>query len=236
MSQVLLDRAPPIARVTLNRPEVVNATDGSFLRQLLAAGRVLAKAKDIRAVLITGAGRGFCSGIDLKALERKEIKHPWFRQWEQAVRTFETLHDKAVICGIHGACIGGGLQLTLAADLRIASEDAFFGLTAIRHSIIPGLGTFRLPRAIGLNRARRLALVAERIDARTALEWGLVDRVVPRADLGRALDEAAAQFLETSPTAFRESKKVLLASFDLPYRRFVERYLEGQRVCLRREQ
>ncbi len=232
MERIILEKTPAIARVTFNRPEVLNATDPLFVKELLAVGKALAKMKDVRVVLVIGAGRGFCSGIDLKALARDEIKLPWFRQWEEAVRTFETLYDKAVICGIHGACIGGGLQFALACDMRIAGEDAFFSLTAVRHSIIPGLGTFRLPRALGLNRGKLLALVAARINAQQALEWGVVDKVVKTEELDSALNAAVEMFLQTAPTAFRESKKLLMQCFDLPYNRFLEAYLKGQKACL----
>jgi enoyl-CoA hydratase/carnithine racemase len=232
MERIIFEKTPPIARVTFNRPEVINATDLLFVKELLTIGKSLAKEKNIRVVLVTGAGRGFCSGIDLQALARDEITHPWFRQWEDAVRAFETLYDKAVICGIRGACIGGGLQFSLACDMRIATEDAFFSLTAVRHSIIPGLGTFRLPRALGMNRGKLLALVAARINAQQALEWGLVDKIVKTEALEAAQNEAAEMFLQTAPTAFRESKKLLLQCFDLPYNRFLEAYLKGQKACL----
>jgi len=232
MERIVVEKSPPIAHLTFNRPEVVNATDPLFVKEFLAIGKALAKTKDIRVVLVTGSGRGFCSGIDLKALSRDEIKLPWFRQWEEAVRTVETLYDKAVICGIRGACIGGGLQFSLACDMRIAAADAFFSLTAVRHSIIPGLGTFRLPRALGLSRGRLLALVAARINAQQALEWGVVDKVVKAEELDGALSEAAEMFLQTAPTAFRESKKLLTQCFDLPYNRFLEAYFKGQKACL----
>lgn len=232
MERIIFEKTPPIARVTFNRPEVVNATDPLFVKELLATGKALAREKDVRVVLVTGTGRGFCSGIDLKALSRDEIKHPWFRLWEEAVRSFEVLYDKAVICGIHGACIGGGLQFTLACDMRIAADNAFFSLTAVRHSIIPGLGTFRLPRAIGLTRGRLLALVATQIGAQEAKDWGLVDRVVKAEGLEPALQAAAEMFLQTAPTAFRETKKLLLQSLDLPFPQFLSSYLKGQKACL----
>jgi enoyl-CoA hydratase/carnithine racemase len=233
MDRVLLDRDGAVARLTFNRPEVVNATDPLFLEGLLGVAKELARDRTTRVVLVTGAGRGFCSGIDLKALSRREIKRPSFRRWEEALRLFETLYDKAVVCGIHGACIGGGLQFALACDMRIAADDAFFSLTAVRHSIIPGLGTFRLPRSVGLTRGRLLSLMATRVGAHEARAWGLVDRVVARSDLSLALHEAAETFLQTAPTAFRETKKVLLEAFDLPFARFLGAYLKGQDACLR---
>lgn len=232
MERIILETAAPIARVMFNRPEVVNATDAASAKELLEIGKALARMKDVRVVVVTGAGQGFCSGIDLKALARHEIKLSWFRMWEDAVRTFETLYDKAVICGIRGACIGGGLQFALAADMRIAANDAFFSLTAVRHSIIPGLGTFRLPRALGMNRGRLLALVAARVNAPQALSWGIVDQLVQPAELDNAINKVAEMFLRTAPTAFRESKKLLVQSIDLPYQRFLSAYLKAQKACL----
>ncbi len=212
MVRILMEKAPPIARIIFNRPEVVNATDGRFMKEMHTIGQTLAAAKDIRAVIVTGAGRGFCSGIDLKAVSQAEIQLSWFREWEETFRLFETMYDKVVICGIHGACIGGGLQFSLTCDMRIAVETAFFSLTAVRHSIIPGLGTFRLPRVVGMGRGRLLALATAQIQAQQALEWGLVDQVVTAKDLEKTLHSAAAVFLQTSPTAFRESKKLLAQS------------------------
>ena len=232
MARILLEKAPPIARIIFNRPAVVNATDGRFVRELHTIGQALAEAKDLRAVIITGAGRGFCSGIDLKAVSQDEIQMPWFREWEETLRLFETMYDKVVICGIHGACIGGGLQFSLTCDMRIAADNAFFSLTAVRHSIIPGLGTFRLPRVVGLGRGRLLALATSQIKAKQALEWGLVDQVVKAKDLEKTLNSAADMFLQTAPTAFRESKKLLVQSYDLPYEQFLPAYLKGQQACL----
>ena len=232
MARIILKKDPPIARVVFNRPEVVNATDPRFVKELHAVGKALAKAKDIRAVIVTGAGRGFCSGIDLKAVAQDEIQLPWFREWEATLRLFETMYDKALICGIHGACIGGGLQFSLTCDMRIAADNAFFSLTAVRHSIIPGLGTFRLPRAVGLGRGRLLALAASQIRAKQALEWGLVDQVVKPKTLDTALTTAADMFIHTAPAAFRESKKLLVQCYDLPYERFLSAYLKGQQACL----
>ena len=232
MTRILLEKAPPIARIIFNRPEVVNATDGRFVKELHTIGQGLAQATDIRAVIVTGAGRGFCSGIDLKAVSRDEIQIPWFREWEETLRLFETMYDKVVICGIHGACIGGGLQFSLTCDMRIAADNAFFSLTAVRHSIIPGLGTFRLPRVVGMGRGRLLALATSQIKAKQALEWGLVDQVVKAKDLEKTLHSAAGMFLQTAPTAFRESKKLLVQSYDLPYEQFLSAYLKGQQACL----
>ena len=101
----------------------------------------------------------------------------FFRNWETALRKLETL-DAVVIAAIQSHCIGGGLQVALACDLRVARDDARFGITAVREGIIPGIGMWRVARHAGLGRAKRLALAAEIVDAAAALEWGLVDWVV----------------------------------------------------------
>ncbi len=131
----------------------------------------------MRVVVVRGAGRAFCSGIDLTALSEGETGMTFFRNWETALRKLETL-DAVVIAAIHSHCIGGGLQVALACDLRVARDDARFGITAVREGIIPGIGMWRVARHAGVGRAKRLALAADIVDAAVAKEWGLVDWVV----------------------------------------------------------
>ena len=195
-------------------------------------GKALSKAKDIRAVIVTGAGRGCRSGIDLKAVAQDGIQLPWFREWEDTLRLFETIYDKALICGIHGKCIGGGLQFSLTCDMHIAADNAFFSQTAVRRSIIFGLGTFRLLRTVGLGCGRMPTLAPSRIRAKRALEWGLVDQVVKPETLNTALASSADMFIYTARSAFRESKKLLVQRYDLPYEGFLSVYLKGQQACL----
>ena len=171
-----------IARITLNRPEVLNAEDMTFLADMTEAIHALRDDRKARVALITGAGRAFCSGVDLKALSSGRLNPSFFYEIEPLWDILENC-DKAVICGIHGYCLGGGLQIALACDLRIASDDAVLGLPAVKECLIPGLGTYRLPRLIGMGRARELLLLGDTIDARRALEIGLVNAVVPRAEL-----------------------------------------------------
>ena len=116
--------------------------------------------------------------------------------------------------------------------MRVAVDNAFFSLTAVRQNIIPGLGTFRLPRVVSMGRGRLLTLATSQITAKQALEWGLVDQVVKAEDLDKTLTAAADMFLHTAPTGFRESKKLLVQSYDLPYEQFLPAYLKGQQACL----
>src|SRR5262249_53185664 len=174
----------PLAYITLNRPEVLNAMNLAWPRELLGITKPLARNKQVRVVVLTGAGRAFCSGIDLKVLSSGGIPLTWFRDTELAFRSVEEL-PQFVICAAHKYCIGGGLQLALASDLRIVTDTTRFALTAVKECLIPGMGTYRLARYVGLGRAKHLALSGEFIGAQEALAMGLVDHVVPERGFDR---------------------------------------------------
>src|SRR5262249_20296824 len=184
----------PIAYLTLNRPEVLNAMNLAWPRELLSITKPLARNKKVRLVVLRGEGRAFCSGIDLKALSQGEIPLKWFRDTELAFRSVEEL-PQFVICAAQKYCIGGGLQLALASDLRIVREDTRFALTAVKECLIPGMGTYRLARYVGLGRAKRIALSGEYIDATEARAIGLVDHVVAEADYERFVKEQTENYL-----------------------------------------
>jgi enoyl-CoA hydratase/carnithine racemase len=120
-----------VGTVVLNRPDVLNCANEQWARDLNAIIDDLATREQLRVVVLRGAGRAFCSGIDLTALSRGEIGMTFFRNWEMALRKLEEL-DSIVIAAVHSHCIGGGLQVALACDLRVARDDARFGITAVR--------------------------------------------------------------------------------------------------------
>src|SRR5215472_10746015 len=159
----------PIAELIMNRPEVLNAANCQWMEDLHQALDIVEATEGLRIVIISGNGRSFSTGIDLKSLAVGEITPDWFRSWEKAMRRIEAL-EPITIAMMHGYVIGGGLQVGLACDLRIASEDSQLGLPAVLEALIPGLGTHRLPRFIGLGRARRMILTGELIASRQALE------------------------------------------------------------------
>src|SRR5262245_59536006 len=162
-----------VATVVLNRPEVLNCANEQWARDLNAIADDLGARDGLRVVVLRGAGRAFCSGIDLTALAAGETSMSFFQNWEGALRKLETM-DPVVIAAIHSHCIGGGLQVALACDLRIARADARFGITAVREGIIPGIGMWRVARHAGIGRAQRLALAADIADAAVAGRWGRV--------------------------------------------------------------
>ena len=152
----------------------------------------------------------------------------FFRNWEAALRKLEML-DPIVIAAIHSHCIGGGLQIALACDLRIARADARFGITAVKEGIIPGIGMWRVARYAGLGRAKRLALTADVIDALTAHAWGLVDWVVEEAAFETRIEDLTGRMLAMAPTSTRLTKKLTNMAFETSFADFVETYFEYQR-------
>ncbi|MGD0296210.1 MAG: enoyl-CoA hydratase/isomerase family protein [Bryobacteraceae bacterium] len=229
---VSLQKTGRVAELILNRPEVLNAENWSMAHDLHGALDELENAADISAVILSGAGRSFSSGVDLGALSRGELKIDWFRSFDQAMRRIEQL-DALTVAKIRGYAIGGGLQLTLACDLRVATPDARFGLPAVLEALIPGMGTYRLPRFIGLGRARRMALTGELISSEEALRIGLVDWVVPEEQLTETIDALIARMSTGSATARGFTKKLITSSFESDYDDAFSKYLEFQELSLR---
>jgi enoyl-CoA hydratase/carnithine racemase len=220
-----------IARITLNRPEVLNAEDMTFLADLTEAVHTLRDDRQVRVAIVTGAGRAFCSGVDLKALSSGRLDPAFFTDIEYLWDILENC-DKAVICAIHGYCLGGGLQIALACDLRIASDDAVLGLPAVNECLIPGLGTYRLPRLIGLGRARELLLLGDTIDARRALEIGLINEVVPRGELEARCLAVAERFLAVPHNGLSYIKRLSNLAFQTDFTQFMNAFVPAVRARL----
>ncbi|MCH8296704.1 MAG: enoyl-CoA hydratase/isomerase family protein [Chloroflexi bacterium] len=220
-----------LIRLTLDRPEVLNAVNYQTTLDLRQAAQAIHDDPHARAVLIRGNGRAFCTGIDLKELAAEQTPQDYFYQWDQALRLLE-LADKLIICAIQGFALGGGLQLPLACDIRIATEDAVLGLPAAKEGFIPGLGTYRLPRYIGLGRAKRMALSGENVDGLEALRIGLVDYAVKPQDFDREVESLTQRYLAISSEGARQTKLMLSAYQDLPHGRFFEEYLHRQSIAI----
>ena len=216
-----------VATVTLNRPDVLNCANEQWARDLNALLDDVAERDGVRVVVLRGGGRAFCSGIDLTALSRREISMQFFANWERALRKLETM-DPIVVAAVQSHCIGGGLQIVLACDLRIARSDAQFGITAVREGIVPGIGMWRIARYGGLGRAKQLALIADKVDARTALSWGLVDWVEEADAFEARVSSTVERILAMAWTSTRLTKKLTNAAFELPFDEFVQRYLTYQ--------
>ena len=218
-----------VATVVFNRPQVLNCANEQWARDLNSLVDDLARHDAVRVVVVRGAGRAFCTGIDLTALSQGETRMTFFRNWETALRKLETL-DAVVIAAIHSHCIGGGLQIALACDLRVARDDARFGITAVREGIIPGIGMWRVARYAGMGRAKRLALAADIIDAGVAQECGLVDWVVDADSFDGKVAEVTERILSMGWTSTRLTKKLTNMAFETSFADFVETYFEYQRL------
>jgi enoyl-CoA hydratase/carnithine racemase len=215
----------------LNRPNLLNAINYQGSLDLNRAAEEIRDDPGLRVVLIQGAGRAFCTGIDLKELQAGEMPHRYYENWDWALRILEQA-DKILICAMHGYSLGGGLQLSLACDIRIATPDCKLGLPAIKEGIIPGLGTFRLPKYIGLGRAKWMVLSGENVDGRRAYEMGLVDHLVEAEAFDMEVQALVQKYSRICSEGTRQSKMLLNMTFDVPHGQFFEEYLRRQRIAL----
>ena len=231
MKTIRLAVEGPLARVTLDRPEVLNAGNAEWVRDLGEVVDHIERASDVRVVALTGAGRAFCTGVDLDALATGAFGLADFIAWEDAMTAIERM-DRLFVAAINGHCLGGGLQLALVCDYRLASDGARLGLPAVKECLIPSMALYRLPRLIGAARARELILLGEPIDAPTAERYGLVNRVVPAADFERELDATVQKLLALPPASVRASKRLSARAFDLPFDEFRREMQAEFKVCL----
>jgi enoyl-CoA hydratase/carnithine racemase len=231
MTTIRLAIEGPVARVTLDRPAVLNAGDSQWVRDLNDVVARLERAPEARVVVVTGAGRAFSTGVDLDALAGGAFGLSDFVAWEDAMTAMERM-DRLFIAAINGHCLGGGLQLALVCDYRLASDTAQLGLPAVKECLIPSMALYRLPRLIGAARARELILLGEPIDAGTAERYGLVNRVVPAAEFEGALDETVQKFLALPPASARAGKLLTARAFDLDFDTFRGEMQEHFKTCL----
>lgn len=188
---LLAAREGPVLTLTLHRPEKLNSLDTPLLTALGAAMGEARQDSTIRAVVLTGSGRGFSAGDDLTEGRREQGRRRLSLRYAPIIQTMREM-EKPVIAAVNGVAAGAGLSMALASDLRIAGESASFLLAFARIGLVPDAGTtFFLPRIVGLGRAMELALLADQIDAAEALRIGLVNRVVPDAGLAAAARELA---------------------------------------------
>src|SRR5512139_1659665 len=210
---IILKKENKIGFITLNRPEVYNALNASLLGEL---GDVVEEAKkdpDIGVVILTGAGeKAFVSGADISEIPASNAVLAWATSREhQSILDHLERMGKPSIAAINGYCLGGGLELAMACTLRIASENAKLGLPELGLGFVPGFGgTQRLTRLVGRGKAFEMILTAKPIDAAEAFRIGLVNQVVPLAELISKAKEMAESILKSGPTAIRLAMDLLL--------------------------
>jgi methylglutaconyl-CoA hydratase len=219
VSTVRVERAGAVATVTLARSEAANALSKALVADLRAALAALEVDATLAVVILTGAGdKAFCAGADLK--ERRGMTPDQTREVLDGLNGLMNevaAFPRAVIAAINGVAFGGGLELALAADLRLAADTAQLGLTEVRLGIIPGAGgTQRLSRLCGIAVAKELILTGRRLDAAAALSLGIVGRVVPAADLMTAAAAIAGEIAQGGPLAVAQAKRAIDDGFGRP--------------------
>ncbi|MDX9862639.1 MAG: enoyl-CoA hydratase-related protein [Rhodospirillales bacterium] len=204
-----------VATITLNRPDKLNALDTDMLDGLERLVAQIDADRDIRVVILRAAGeRAFCAGADINAwadLKPLGMWHTWIRRGHQIFGRLADLRQPS-IAAIAGIAFGGGLELALSCDLRVAADSAKFALPEVTIATVPGwTGTQRLPLLIGEARAKQMVLTGQRIDAQTAAQWGLINEAVPMADLDKRAHELARQIAANAPVSVQTAKQLVNA-------------------------
>ena len=212
--RILYEKAAPLATITFNRPERLNAFDFLTLRELARAAEDASWDDEIRVVVVTGTGRAFCVGADLKEWSEGYVGRPTeYWKWFGA---FKDMHDrlreigKPTVARVQGIAVGGGNELQMACDLAVMVDKAFIRHVGPEHGSVPAGGATQwLPIFVGDRRAREILLLCDEIPAKQAEEWGLVNRAVPEAELDSAVDYYVERLAAKLPQTLRYTKQQL---------------------------
>lgn len=234
--KVLYDVKERVALITLNRPDRLNAMDADVFRLLTEHALRADADPDVRAVLVSGEGRSFSSGLDVSLFagqaSERGVSDVDIAGLQRAFTVFED-SAKPVVAAVHGHCLGGALQLAIACDFRIAADDAVFSAAELRWGIIPDLGgTQRLPRLIGIGHAKDMVLTARNVAADEAVAWGLVNEVVRPAHLSDRAGALAAHLAAGPPLALAAAKRLVTSAFTQTLADGLRREAEAQRPLL----
>jgi enoyl-CoA hydratase len=208
---IILEKKERVATITLNRPKVRNALDVETLLEMGAAVEDLDNDLDVRVVLITGAGTAFCSGADLGGIAglADKPRDYFLRLWNKVFSAIDNM-SKPVVAIVNGTALAGGLELVMACDLAIASEDARFSDQHANYGLVPGGGgSQRLPRLIGIRKAKELLYTGDWLVAVEAERLGLINKVAPANKLKEATNELVAKLLNKSPIALKTVKRLV---------------------------
>ena len=226
MAKYLLDeRRGGVCFLTLNRPEIHNAFDEEMIAEVTGFFKEASKEKDLRAIVVKGAGKHFCAGADIHWMKRAGslTKAKNVQDATRLINMYRAVQEAPmpVIARVHGACYGGGLGIVAASDVVVCSDDIQMSFSECRLGILPAvISSFAIPK-IGLSNARRFLLTAETFGAAAAHEMGLAHEICPTAELDARIDKFVAAILKTGPQAVREAKALIAKSILLtPERRY----------------
>lgn len=217
-TNLLLSDADGIRTITINRPDQLNALNRATIAELDQALTEAEADRGVRVLIITGSGpKAFVAGADIKEFAHFSVAEGKALAADGQKQLFDHVEqlDKPVIAAVNGFALGGGLELAMACHVRIASENAKMGLPEVSLGVIPGYGgTQRLPRLVGKGKAMEMILSAQMIDAADALQWGLVNRVVPQEQLLSTAHELATRIMKNSPTALAAAIRAVNAGYE----------------------
>src|SRR5256885_4717279 len=209
--RIVYERAPPRATITLNRPEILNAFDYKMLREIARACEDASYDDSIRVVVVTGAGRAFCVGANLKEWAEHYVGKPneywkWFGAFKDMDDRLREI-GKPTLARVNGIAVGGGNELQMGCDLAVMVDDAFIRHVGLEHGSVPAGGATQwLPIMVGDRRAPEVIMLCEEIPAAQAAEWGLVNRAVPREELDAIVDQWVEKLARKLPHATRYAK------------------------------
>jgi len=233
--QLIVEQEDGVATVRMNNAERLNALSPTMTRELFDALGGLGEDQAVRAIVLTGEGRGFSAGADLSALHEPYLKGErpqlslFLKEGYNKLIPLLAESPKPVVAAVNGVVAGAGVSLALACDIRIASDAASFTLAFVKIGLVPDAGSsYLLPRAVGMAKALELALLSDRIDASRALELGLVNRVVPAASLTEEARSLAARLAELPTTAIALTKRLFNESSRLPLPEAMDREAQVQ--------
>lgn len=213
---ILLDVKDNIATITLNRPDVFNAFDETQSYELQDALKQVKRDAEVRVIVLTGAGKAFCSGQDLKAIagsKNRSLSDSLYKRYNPIIKAMREM-PKPIICRLNGVAAGAGCSLALASDFIVASEHASLIEVFINVGLVLDSGSsYFLPRIVGSNRAFELSTMGNKVKAQQALEWGMVNRVVAHEELDSTVAEIAAYYAAAPTKAIALMKKMLNKSF-----------------------
>lgn len=215
---ILVEKKEAIAQITINRPSKLNALNKATIEELHQAFKALEQDKSTRAIIITGSGeKAFVAGADISEFAdfNEQQGAALAAKGQELLFDFVTNLTKPVIAAVNGFALGGGLELAMAAHIRIASDNAKMGLPEVTLGVIPGYGgTQRLPQLVGKGRANEMIMTAQMIDAQTALSYGLVNHVTVQSELLQKAEEIAQKIAKNSPSAISKAIEAVNANFE----------------------
>lgn len=240
LKTVKIEKEDGIGKIILNRPEKRNAINADMFVEIGEAAGIVSDDSEIKVVIVTGAGTAFSAGIDFNsALNLGGSTSQDFRKFGRRIQIGWSLLEnieKPVIAAINGPAIGGGLEIALCCDIRIAAENAIMGIPEVCVGLVPDLGgAQRLPRVIGLGRAKELIFTGKTIDAVEAERIGLVNKVVPAEKLMEAVIEMANEIKDNGLIAVGLAKKITNKSMELDMETVLEYSILAQDICIRTE-